>query len=229
MERWIILALIIIGIGLDIYFIRTEYAKKMLKATVLKGMASLFFVLLGGYLYSNHVSTMTRLIFIGLIFGMLGDIFLNMRNLYKGKTSNKVFAIGILFFLTGHFLYIAALMCAGKRIVILSLGLTLIIGVIAIPTLMKRITAPSKGLKIFGYVYLTVVIAMFSFALALFIKAGTMVMTVLFVIGAGLFVVSDFIMIYYSFGKKIPPLRAINLLTYYFGQIMIALSIMYMI
>ena len=95
----------------------------------------------------------------------------------------------------------------------------MVIGVLAIPQLMKRITAPSKGLKAFGYVYLTVVIAMFSFAMALMIKHGLSKMSVM----------SDFIMIYYSFGKKIPPLRAVNLLTYYMGQIMIALSMMYVI
>ena len=38
--------------------------------------------------------------------------------------------------------------------------------------------------------------------------------------------VSDFIMIYYSFGKKIPPLRAINLSTYYLGQLLIALCVL---
>ena len=46
-------------------------------------------------------------------------------------------------------------------------------------------------------------------------------------IGGLLFVVSDFIMIYYSFGKKIKPLRAINLLSYYAAQLLIALCILY--
>ena len=96
---------------------------------------------------------------------------------------------------------------------------------------MKRISAPSKGLKIFGYVYLVIVISMFSASVALLLRsalpAGTGIscFQILFTVGAGLFVVSDFIMIYYSFGKKIAPLRAINLLSYYIGQILIALCI----
>ena len=44
--------------------------------------------------------------------------------------------------------------------------------------------------------------------------------------GGLLFVFSDFIMIYYSFGKKIKPLRAINLLSYYAGQLLIAVCIL---
>ena len=51
-------------------------------------------------------------------------------------------------------------------------------------------------------------------------------LTLVFTLGALLFVVSDFIMIYYSFGKKIKPLRAINLLCYYVGQLMIAVCIL---
>ena len=91
---------------------------------------------------------------------------------------------------------------------------------------MKRITAPSKGLKIFGYVYLVIVIAMFSAAASLLIRNGSSPFNIVFVVGALLFMVSDFIMTYYSFGKKIPPLRAINLSTYYLGQLLIALCVL---
>ena len=101
------------------------------------------------------------------------------------------------------------------------------LSVAAIPPLMKRITAPSKGLKIFGYVYLVIVIAMFSCAASLLIRLGAHVTTVLFAVGGLLFMVSDFIMIYYSFGKKIRPLRAVNLLTYYIAQLLIALTILF--
>lgn len=61
----------------------------------------------------------------------------------------------------------------------------------------------------------------------LLVKTGVTVLTVLFAVGALFFVVSDFIMIYYSFGKKIKPLRAINLLTYYLGQLLIATAILF--
>lgn len=81
--------------------------------------------------------------------------------------------------------------------------------------------------KIKGYVYLTVVIAMFSCAVALLMALGIARLTVTFLIGALLFMVSDFIMIYYSFGKKIKPLRAINLLAYYVGQLLIASCILF--
>lgn len=221
-----ILLLAIIGVAIDIWFIATEYSGKMARATVLKGCASAVFVALGIFCYLQNATAFGRLILIGLILGMVGDIFLNLRNLFTGASSNKVFAIGIVAFLSGHFLYIAALLGRSNSILLLSAILTVVISILAIPPLMRRITAPSKGLKIFGYVYLVVVIAMFSVAASLLIKLGASSLNLVFAFGAFLFLISDFIMIYYSFGKKIRPLRAINLLSYYVGQLLIALCIL---
>lgn len=220
-----IILISIVGLVVDCFFIKSEYAGKMLLATILKGIAASFFVALGVYCYINNPTQGGLLIVIGLGLGMIGDIFLNMRNLFEGGKSNKVFAVGILAFLSGHFLYIGYLASQTGMKFWIALILTVVIGVAAIPQLMKRIEAPSKGLKIFGYVYLTVVIAMFSFAATMLIVNKVSLLTVIFLVGAFLFLISDFIMIYYSFGKKIKPLRAINLLSYFVGQLLIAYCI----
>ena len=217
----------LVGLLVDIWFIKTEYDGKMSKATVLKGLASAFFVLLGALCYAENRTGFGRLILSGLILGMVGDIFLNLRSQFSGAASQKVFAVGILAFLSGHFLYIAALITQNAAIVLPALLTAGILSILAIPPLMERITAPSRGLKLFGYVYLVIVIAMFSCAAVLFIRDSAQLLTTLFAIGGLLFVVSDFIMIYYSFGKKIKPLRAINLLSYYAAQLLIALCILY--
>lgn len=219
--------LCVVGILVDIWFIKTEYAGKMGKATVLKGAASLFFVALGFVCFAANDAPFGKLIVIGLILGLVGDVLLNLRNVVAGRKSMLVFALGILAFLSGHFLYIAALIRLKADVVIWAVLITAVISVLAIPPLMRRITAPSMGLKIFGYVYLVVVIAMFSCAAMVLVKLGASALTVLFAVGALLFMVSDFIMIYYSFGKKIKPLRAINLLSYYAGQLLIAIAILF--
>ena len=210
----VIAVICLIGIATDILFIKSEYDEDMKKAVWLKGFASVFFVILGIYCFSKNPSSSGKLIVIGLALGMIGDVLLN-----------KVFALGILAFLSGHILYIVALFGRGAN-PLTALILTAVISVLGIPPLMKRITAPSKGLKIFGYVYLVIVIAMFSAAASLLIRNGSSPFNIVFVVGALLFMVSDFIMIYYSFGKKIPPLRAINLSTYYLGQLLIALCVL---
>lgn len=225
--KLMIVLLCLAGLLADVWFIRTEYAGKMAKATLLKGFASAFFVLLGIVCYAKVHTVTGRLILIGLILGLVGDVFLNLRNQLEGKKSMAVFAVGILAFLSGHFLYIAALIRQTTSILLLAAIFTVVLSAAAIPPLMKRITAPSKGLKIFGYVYLVIVIAMFSCAAALLLRTGAHVTTVLFAAGGLLFMVSDFIMIYYSFGKKIRPLRAVNLLSYYIAQLLIALTILF--
>lgn len=224
--KLIIALLCAVGIATDIVFIINEYAGKMAKAALFKGLASLFFVILGAYCLIQNYSLFGLLVFIGLFFGMVGDVFLNLRNLYEGSKSMKVFAVGIAAFILGHFLYIAALAICGWESLPAAGALTILLGVAFIPMLMKKITPPSDGMKIFGYVYLFIVIAMFSAALMLFLLTPVCAMTAVFAIAGFLFVVSDFIMIYYSFGKKIKPLRAINLLTYYFAQLMIAVTIL---
>ena len=219
----------IAGLIADVLFIKSEYDGKMVKATVLKGIASLFFVILGVICWTYGKPEIGMLIVIGLVLGMVGDILLNMRNLYEGKKSNRIFALGILAFLSGHFMYIAFLIKNTYNPLPIGLILTAVLSVIAIPPLMKSINAPSKGLKIFGYVYLVIVIAMFSFATSMICNNGLSELSVVFEIGALLFVVSDFIMIYYSFGRKIKPLRAINLIAYYIGQLLIAFSILLLV
>ncbi len=224
MEMTLIL-LAVMGIAVDILFIRSELSGKLGMATVLKGVASAFFVAFGAVCYGANATAFGKLILIGLVLGMIGDILLNLRNQFQGGMSMKVFALGVLAFLAGHILYIAALIQSCRTMLFLAVMLTAILSVLSIPPLMKRITAPSKGLKMFGYVYLVVVIAMFSCAVGVLVNAGFTVANWVFVLGAFLFVISDFIMIYYTFGNKIPALRVTNLLCYYVGQLLIGLCI----
>lgn len=221
----ILLILAIIGIAVDILFIRTELAGKMGLATLLKGLASAFFVAFGAVCYGIHSSPFGTLVLIGLILGMTGDILLNLRNQFSGGAAMKVFALGVLAFLAGHIMYIAALVQNCGDIIFFAVIITVVLSVVSIPPLMKRITAPSKGLKMFGYVYLVIVIAMFSCAVGVLKEMGINSANLVFAVGAFLFVISDFIMIYYTFGNKIPALRVINLLCYYVGQLLIGLCI----
>lgn len=226
----ILVLIVLTGLILDILFIKQELKEKWVPATVLKGAASLGFVAVGLVGYLRDESAIGRMILIGLIFGLFGDVFLDLKNCFTGKASKISFALGILTFLTGHIFYIVALFNINEGIILFAVLATALISVASIPALMKKITPPSTGFKIFGYVYLVVVIGMFSTALAGFVKSGfingNFTMTaVVFLVGALLFVVSDFIMIYNNFGKQVKYLRATNLILYYIGQLLIAFCI----
>lgn len=137
-----LIAIALSGILIDILFILSELSGKMVKATVLKGFASLFFVAFGLVCYMQASSSFGALVLIGLVLGLVGDVLLNLRNNLTGAASGKVFALGILAFLSGHFLYMAALIGRNPSILLLSLVSTAVLSFVAIPPLMKRIVAP---------------------------------------------------------------------------------------
>ena len=87
-------------------FIWQEKEEKYVYAVILKGTASLCFVILG-FLNCNGSGT-ARLLCCGLAVGAIADVLLNLRYVFAEK-GKLVFLIGILVFLSGHLLYLAAI------------------------------------------------------------------------------------------------------------------------
>lgn len=74
---------VVVGILIDAVFIVTEYKKKPVPAVILKGLASLVFVLLGFACFAKTGNrTFGILVVLGLIFGAMGDVLLNLRNVF---------------------------------------------------------------------------------------------------------------------------------------------------
>ena len=76
----VVITLMVIGAILQGTFICVEHKEKYVLADILKGSAAACFVAIGvlGYLNKTHDSFGLKLM-IGLIFGMIGDILLNLR------------------------------------------------------------------------------------------------------------------------------------------------------
>ena len=99
-------------------FLYQENKEKFVSAAILKGMASLCFVILGTI--NSNGSTIENLIVTGLIFGFVADILLNLRHVFKEK-GKLVFLIGILVFLIGHIIYLIAVIPLLEQYLILPL------------------------------------------------------------------------------------------------------------
>lgn len=217
----------ILGLVLQGVFIWQENKKHFVAAVILKGSASLMFVLLGFYFYNRMVAQSTpefsRLIVIGLCFGMAGDIMLNLRWLFKEAINKKVFLVGVAVFLTGHVFY---LICTLKRLASPWLGLLggAVVAAAILAVIFKKLEL-NTTYKIFGIVYIGLVCLMTGCAVASFIatNAGG---AYIFALGAVLFTASDVILIFNTFGPKQKlSLRIANLYLYYIGQLAIAFSI----
>ena len=222
--------LVYILLGLCILFVSTfiiqENKERYVLAAILKGLASLCFVAIG-IINSNQVS-LEKLIVLGLIFGFVADILLNLRHVFKHK-GKLVFLIGILVFLIGHIIYLIAIIPLNKNIlfcVIISIILTTLLMI----WIFSKITA-EKAFKIFGIVYIGAIVLLNVVAFSNMF-AGTILnpsFDRMFAIGAFLFLISDIVLILNTFGKESKlSLRVTNIGLYYIGQILIAISLFYL-
>ncbi len=214
-----------LGTVIQSLFIKTEHDEKYIPADILKGSASLCFVLIGLIAFrQNPDSKLARLIFIGLVMGMLGDILLNMRFIFK-KNGQKIFLVGILAFLIGHIIYLAAIVPYGVN----TLLCTAIGTVVAASLLIYifRTMEVKTAFKIFGVVYLGAVIIMTCIAIGTASSIGD-TRSLMYAVGAILFTVSDIVLIFNTFsGTTKFSLRITNLSLYYIGQLFIAFSIFF--
>lgn len=222
MKLFLVLACLVV---MSIY-IYTEKLEKWVPAVILKGCASLLFVLLGFECSKVYISNdFCKLVRIGLILGFIADILLNLRFVFKSK-GKIVFLVGILVFLSGHILYLCALIPTVNNILI-----PLVVGVVLTAIIIKWIftqVEASKVFKIFGIFYIGAIVIMNCFAVANLIQDPSNQRYIIFVIGAVLFLISDIILILNTFGKTSKfSLRITNLSLYYVGQLLIALSMLF--
>ncbi len=206
-------------------FLWQESKRNYVPAVVLKGLASACFVLLGFLLKGEGGSRTANLIVTGLLLGCVADVLLNLRYVFE-KKGQLIFLVGILVFLSGHILYLAAILPGAKHWL-----LCVLVGLVLTALLMwwifRRITA-KKAFKIFGVVYIGAIMLLNCVAMGNLVAAPGP-FTALFAAGSVLFLVSDIVLILNTFGKETrQSLRIVNISLYYLGQLLIALSLLFL-
>lgn len=221
MANFVIILIAVVGMILQVLFILQEKNKKYVAADVLKGLASLMFVLIGiiGYNAIKPSDWGCRIL-AGLIFGMIGDIVMNLRFILPGDAGQKAFLGGILAFLIGHVLYLIALIPMSVHLVP-----SIIIGAVLAAGLLIYIFKTMEvkiAFKIFGIFYLGAIIIMTTMAIDIAIF-NPLTRNIVYAIGAVLFTASDIVLIFNTFsGKTVFSKRVLNLSLYYIGQLLIA-------
>ena len=153
------------------------------------------------------------LVLAGLVFSLLGDIALMF--------PEKRFTAGLVAFLAAQVLYILAFRprpghppSAATFLPFVLFGL-----------LMFFLLAPKLGpMKVPVFVYIAAITAMAGFAAARYVDLGG-TRTLLAFVGAVLFLVSDSVLAYDRFARKVPAARLLVLGTYFPAQLLIALSV----
>lgn len=200
-----------------------ERRERYFPACVLKGLASLCFVVLG-FLTSDGTE-LESLVVIGLILGCIADVLLSLRYVFE-KQGQKIFLVGILVFLSGHIVYLAAILrlC---RTPWLWIAAGAILTVFLMRWIFSKITA-TKVFKIFGIFYVGAIMIMNCVAVGSLVSSPS-AFTAAFTAGAVLFLVSDIILILNTFGPENRfSRRVLNLVLYYAGQLLIASSLLFL-
>ena len=219
------LFLAVLSLVIAALFIYLEHEKKYVPAVISKGLASLCFVILGvlGWKLSGQ-SEFGKLVVIGLVLGCIADVLLNLRFVFE-KNGQKIFLVGILVFLSGHIMYLAALIPkCGPVWICLAVGV--VITFLLLKWIFSKITA-KKAFKFFGIFYIGAIVIMTCVAVGALITSPS-IQSAMFVVGAVLFLISDVVLILNTFGNESKfSLRITNLSLYYLGQIIIALCLQF--
>lgn len=223
---WFII-LCLLGACIQALFILFEKNKKYVPAVLFKGLASCVFVTVG--ILASKLSTdkqFAKLIVIGLILGLVGDVLLNLRFVFE-KIGQKIFLLGILAFLAGHIVYLCALIPLSSHLVI-SVIVGAVVALITLYLIFTHIEKVKIAFKIFGVFYIGAVVIMTVVALFNLFSDPRSLQAMLYALGAVFFTVSDIILIFNTFTSKTRfSRRVMNLSFYYVGQLLIALSLMY--
>ena len=240
MVLWILFSLcLVVEVVCVPWYLKALWPEKCTKSLVLKMVCATMFVSVGvlSMFISNNFSSYAITMLVGLVFGWVGDYFLH------AKPSNVYFVTGFSSFLIGHFFYIGAYVRVLPKLFPDYKMLNapeLIIGavVLVLATVMLKVTKMKMTPKIVEvgiWVYFIILTFMFTKATSLGYHQwqsgaqGGILPFLVLTLGSFCFVLSDASLgvIMFADQRKNYPLKIFNILTYFWGQIMLASSILF--
>ena len=229
------LILLLFATVLLVLYIREKIASYSVKAVLLKSVVSVLFItvaVLGWYLSNKGI--LGIFVIIGLTFGLLGDIWLDLKYVFRDYDDQFTYA-GFASFGIGHILYIVGLLSqymSGTRltfiIIPLILGTLLSLCNAVLEKPMKLHYGKMKGIVIgYGVLLFSTVLLSGSLAMANGWQNPTLN---LFFAGGVLFALSDLVLsgTYFGVGKERPVDIISNYILYYGGQYLIAYSLLFL-
>lgn len=240
MALWIVFGLCLLVEAICTpWYLKALWPQKCRKSLILKMICSTMFVSVGvlSMFIAGNFSAYAITMLVGLVFGWIGDYFLH------AKPTDAYFITGFVSFLIGHIFYIVAYIKALPKlfqsyemlnIPEIIVGL-IVIAAALITTKVLKVNFSPKVVKYAIAVYFVVITFMFVKASALgfnYWQSGEengIICFLVLTLGSLFFVLSDATLGIINFGgqKKNYPLKIFNIITYFWGQIMLASSILF--
>ena len=229
-----IIILICAGVVLLFFFLKEKVKAYSVKAVTFKVAASICFVGVAAVsLFAKGYHALSICVTLGLFFGVLGDIWLDFK--YVFKEHDKIFTYaGFIMFALGHACYISGMYLEffnGQSPLYIVLPL---VGGLLISISNLFIAKPMKldysGYKVISIIYGFFLFSMTLSSLSLSIMMGFNNATLIMMFAGGLlFTISDLILsgTYFGKGKERPVDIITNSVTYYLAQFVIALALFF--
>lgn len=225
--------LLAIGITATIVFLVLRVKKGGIAALYAKAIASCCFI-------ATALAAMNRnrvflefgtLILAGLILGMLGDIWLDLKWIYLQDKDSYLYA-GFISFLLGHVCFITAIFRSApwnSFSIIMSIVLALVIGLIAI-LMEKPLKMKYGSFKLIVFLYsCTLALTMTSSMMTAYITKFKLSAWIVMSVGALLFLLSDLVLsgMYFGENKNTKGNIILNHTLYYAAQFCMAATILF--
>lgn len=231
--EWLFFAVLIIGIAVTAVFLYLRVTEGGMKAMFAKVAASLCFIATALVAFSLNRDNFEYaiLIIFGLVFSMLGDIWLDMKYIYKEQSDMYSFA-GFGSFMVAHTMFVPAVLMGYAEylwwhFVVDAITCSLFI----INTIMteKRGKVAYGKFRIITIVYTAFVMATTLLSINGFVASGfKSVKYIVLIIAGVLFALSDLVLLYIYFGGKNNKKYVLaNHILYYAAQFVMASSILF--
>ncbi len=231
--------LIACGAVLLFFYIREKIKARSLKAALIKSVVSALFMAVGacGWFLSARSGSLSStgiFVLLGLLCGLLGDIWLDLKYVFPQQDDAFTYA-GMAVFGVGHLLYIVGLCLRyypkGKPFyVIIPVVLAVIASTVNL-LLEKPMRLQYGKMKPVVFLYGICLFSAVAVSGGLALCCGWRETVLnLFFVGTILFAISDVILsgTYWGQGKDRPVDLALNYLTYYPAQYLIAVSLLFL-
>ena len=226
--------LIVLGAIALVFYLLEKCKRYSLKGVLIKTVVSLLFIavaLAGAIQNQNHI--LNNFIIAGLIMGLLGDIFLDLKYVYPNDDKIYTYA-GFIVFAIGHILFITGMMLQFFKggnwfyflIPVLGAALFVIINLLT----EKPMGLAFKDLKIIVCIYAFILALNPLTSLMLCIYTGWSSPSLIMLLAGGIsFAVSDLVLskTYFGEGHEKPLDFILNYITYYGAQFIIAFSLLF--
>ena len=231
---WICITLIALGAIALVFYLLEKTKRYSLKGVLLKTIVSLLFIavaVLSSHFNGGH--KLNAFIIIGLVLGLLGDIWLDLKFVYPNDDKLYTYA-GFIVFGIGHILFVSGMFVeffnnANPLYIILPLVGALLF-TFANLLLSKPMKLDYKDMKLTVIIYAFLLACTPLSALSLCIRTAWISPTLIMLfIGGVLFAISDVVLSgqYFGENKERTIDFILNYLTYYGAQFVIAFSLFF--